>query len=131
MRNDDTREPAENTDRPGDELSGRLAEAVAALRRTPVEPSLVERCRLSALAGDARRAAPGRASLFERLALGTTAAALLLCLNVMQTWMRRPDTGRELAALHTTRTGEQLAVYSDLRCEPVNNAAPSRNGRES
>lgn len=129
--NDDMSDSLEHADQSGDELVGRLAEAVALLRETPVEPSLVERCRQAALSCEVNRVSPGRASLLERLGLYTTAAALLLCLSVTQVWMRRPDADRERTAVHTTRTGERLAVYSDLRCEPVGDVAASTNGRES
>src|SRR5690606_16953045 len=117
--NDDMIDSREHTDQSGDELAGRLAEAVALLREPPAESSLVERCRQAALSCERNRVSPGRASLLERLGLYTTAAALLLCLNLTQVWMRRPDADRELTAMHTTRTSGRLAVYSDLRCEPV------------
>lgn len=121
MNNDERREPdSRRTDSDALELRGRLADAVDAIRDSPVEPALIERCRLAGLAAGEPRAVPNRIRRgWPGAESFAVAAPVFLMLNLFQAWMRMPISDRELAAVHVTRAGERLEIYSDLRVEPL------------
>ena len=99
-----------------------LADAIASVRQTSVEDSLVERCRRKALAIDDEkpnkclRAKDDRLSAFFPLA---AAASILLIFNLLQAYARLPSSDRQLAAVHISSDSRRLYVYSDLRSEPA------------
>ena len=97
-----------------------LEDAIAVVRDTSIEDSLVERCRRNALAiadeepNKRLRPKDGRLSWFFPLA---AAASVLLMVNLLQAYARLPSSDRELAAMHTGSDSHRRYVYSDLRLE--------------
>ena len=104
------------------EREGLLADAIASVRHSSVEDSLVERCRRNALAladeepNKCLRLKDGRLSRFFPLA---AAASVLLVFNLLQAYSRLPSSDRQLAAMHISSDSRRLFVYSDLRLEPA------------
>ena len=99
-----------------------LEDAIETVQNTSVEDSLVERCRRKALAiadeesNNRLRPKDDRLSWFFPLA---AAAAMLLMVNLAQTYGRLPSSDRELIAIHTDSDSQRRYVYSDLRIEPA------------
>lgn len=103
-----------------EELEGLLHDAVAAVRETPVDDSLVERCRQSAVELGQASDNPKRCTSDDRLSWRVPvilAASLLLLINVAQAYARLPSSSRELAAIQQSAKVGRLYVYSDLRIE--------------
>ena len=102
------------------ERTGLLADAIASVRHTSVDDSLVERCRRNALAtadedpNKCPRLQDHRLSWFFPLA---AVASVLLLFNLRQAYARLPSPDRELAAVHIFSDLSTLYVYSDLRSE--------------
>ena len=99
-----------------------LADAIASVRHTSVEDSLVERCRRNALAmadeepNECLRSKDDRLSRFFPLA---AAASVLLVFNLLQAYARLPSSDRQLVAVRISSDSRRLYVYSDLRSEPA------------
>ena len=99
-----------------------LADAIAAVRDTRVEDSLVDRCRRRALAmaheepQEPLHSKNGRLSWFFPLA---AAASVLLMFNLVQAYARLPSSDRQQAAVYVDSDARRLYVYSDLRLEPT------------
>jgi hypothetical protein len=109
------------TDSRSPEAKDLLEKAIAAVRETCVEDSLVDRCRRGALAlapSEPPERAPSendRLSWFFLLAL---AASVLLVVNLPPVYASLPPSDRQLAAVHIDPDGRRMLVYSDLRLEP-------------
>ena len=99
-----------------------LADAIALVRHSSVDGSLVERCRRNALAladeepNKCLRLKDDRWSRFFPL---VAAASILLVVNLLQAYSRLPSSDRQLAAMHVSSNSCRLFVYSDLRSEPA------------
>ena len=108
-----------------DELEGRLHDAVAAVRGTPVDDSMIERCRQSAVELGVVELGQGsdsarRSDIDDRLSwqvLVILAATILLLINVAQAYARLPSSSRELAAIQQSAGAGRFYIYSDLRIE--------------
>lgn len=105
-----------------EELEELLHDAVAAVRETPIDESLVKRCRQSAIelgrANDNPRHCTSDHGLSWRVPV-TLAASLLILLNVVQAYTRLPSSSRELVAIQESAKVGRLYVYSDLRIDLV------------
>ena len=100
-----------------EELEELLHDAVAAVRETPIDESLVKRCRQSAIelgrANDNPRHCTSDHGLSWRVPV-TLASSLLILLNVVQAYTRLPSSSRELVAIQESAKVGRLYVYSCL-----------------
>lgn len=113
-----------NSDRP--ELQSRLVDAVARIRTTPLDDTLVVRCRERALdigLEDSKVELPSSSSRSEWGVPLTAAAMLLLAINLLQAYSRLPAADRQQAAIHVAPDGQSLVHFSDLRIEPASTSA--------
>ena len=113
-----------NPDQNIPELDGLLAEAVNEVRDDNTSDDLVARCRASALAiehntVELQQTSRNRHWVAEWVVPLTTAAVVLVAINVGQAVARMPSADRQIAAILELSDGQRHLLYSDRIIEPV------------